>query len=88
MGVSGATGVIVRNNIWQNCQSAPGFQSVEQADNNILNTGGVSFVNAGAGNFRLSTNTAAGADLGVNFNTDPDGVTRTTWSRGAFEYAP
>jgi hypothetical protein len=45
------------------------------------------FINSAARNFHLVSNTTAGANLGAPYNVDPDGVTRSTWSRGAFEYA-
>ena len=78
--------VVVRNNIWQACTYAPGFSGVTTQDHNILNTGGASFVNAAAGNFRLAANTSSGVNLGAPYNIDPDGNTRTTWSLGAYEY--
>ena len=37
-------------------------------------------------NDHLITNTAAGTVLAAPFNMDPDGNTRTTWSRGAYEF--
>jgi len=36
--------------------------------------------------FDLAVNTDAGTDLGASYNTDFNGDTRTTWSRGAYEY--
>ena len=45
---------------------------------------------AGTNNFRLSANTAAGTAISnvgsQTFNVDMIGKTRTTWSRGAYEF--
>jgi len=46
------------------------------------------FVNSAAKNFHLIANTTAGTNLSTPYNFDPDGVVRSTWSRGAFEYIP
>lgn len=46
---------------------------------------GSPFVSAGS-DFHLSTNTDVGTSLGSPYNVDLDGVTRTTWSRGTYEY--
>ncbi len=53
---------------------------------NGVTTSSNPFVNSAGFNFRLATNTPAGATLAATFNTDPDGTTRSTWSRGAYEY--
>ena len=45
------------------------------------------FMNYTGMDYRLATNTPAGQNLGSSYNTDPLGHQRTTWSRGAFEYA-
>ena len=88
LGGPSSSTVTVQNNIWQNCTYAPGFGGVGTQDHNMLNTGGASFANAAGGNFHLTANTAAGVNLGSPYNVDPDGVTRTTWSMGAYEYNP
>lgn len=44
------------------------------------------FTSAAGHDFSLSANTTAGAALGSPYTTDIVGSTRTTWSRGAFEY--
>jgi hypothetical protein len=81
-----SSGVVVRNNIWQNCVYDPGFAGVTTQDHNLLNTGGAAFVNAAAGDFHLARNTTVGVNLGSPYNIDPDGNIRATWSLGAYEY--
>lgn len=45
------------------------------------------FVGYAGGDFHLTGHTNAGkTDLGPPYDTDPDGNTRTTWDRGAYEY--
>jgi hypothetical protein len=44
------------------------------------------FTNWMSGNFHLTADTNAGASLSSPFNVDPDGNTRTTWTRGAFQF--
>lgn len=44
------------------------------------------FTSAATSDFSLAANTTAGAALGSPYNVDMIGGTRTTWSRGAFEY--
>ena len=56
-GVSGANAsstITVQNNIWQSCSYNPGFTDVQVQNNNLLNTGGASFVNAAGGDFHLA----------------------------------
>jgi hypothetical protein len=45
------------------------------------------FTNPTNQTYSLVTNTPAGVALGAEYNTDALGNTRTTWSRGAFEFA-
>jgi len=81
--------ITVRNNIWQANTYAPGFQAVQVQDHNILNTGGVSFVNTATGNFHLTSATTAGVALPAPYNLDPDGNVRGadgTWDVGAYEF--
>ena len=47
--------------------------------------GAASFISESTGNFHLLLNTATGLNLGAPWNTDLDGNTRITWSRGAYE---
>jgi hypothetical protein len=44
------------------------------------------FINYSSGNYRLRINTNSGTDLGSPYNTDPDGRTRSTWTRGTYEF--
>jgi hypothetical protein len=44
------------------------------------------FVDVDNANVHLEANTTAGSDLGATYNTDMDGKSRDTWSRGALEY--
>jgi hypothetical protein len=46
------------------------------------------FIASTGGDYHLAENTDAGIDLGAPYNVDMDGITRTTWSRGAYEYSP
>ena len=45
------------------------------------------FVDSSGGNYHLSGHTTGGVNLGSPYDVDMDGVTRTTWDRGAYEYA-
>lgn len=88
--VPGST-FVIRNNIWQGCVNIPsvGGLGAVIADNNIFNTGEVSFVNQSGGNFRLASQTSAGVGLPSTFSLDPDGVIRGTggvWSKGAYQF--
>jgi hypothetical protein len=49
-------------------------------------TTGDPFVNSTEGDYHLAANTSAGVNLGSPYDIDLDSVTRTTWSRGAYEY--
>jgi hypothetical protein len=49
-------------------------------------TGTITFTDAANLNFMTTANTTAGTDLGSPYNVDLNGNTRTTWTRGAFEY--
>ena len=44
------------------------------------------FVNASAKNFRLTAQTDAGINLGSPYTTDAFGISRSYWTRGAYEY--
>jgi hypothetical protein len=88
-GDNASSTITVRNNVWQANTYGPSFQSVQVQDHNILNTGGVSFVDAGTGDFHLAQPTAAGVALPAPYNLDPDGNVRGadgTWDLGAFEF--
>jgi hypothetical protein len=88
--VSGSTGIVVQNNLWQACVYTPGFAYVQTQDHNILNTGVARFVNTATGDFRLATNTpTAGITLGSPYNLDPNGNVRGAdgwWDIGAYEF--
>lgn len=86
-GASG-TGNEVINNLWYDCIGTPAVNNADTESNNGETASNI-FVNATTGNFRLTTNSAAGTTLGSPYNVDMDGVTRGTggnWSRGAFQY--
>jgi len=51
------------------------------------NSGANPFTSLSAHNFHLTGHTTAGLNLGSPYNVDYDGNTRTTWDRGAFEFA-
>jgi hypothetical protein len=90
-----------RNNLFYNC-NAPNFECFPTHNNNhFINSGGTQgevgatsanagdpFVNFAGLDFTLKTNTVAGANLGSPFDFDPKSRPRTTWTRGAYEYAP
>lgn len=57
-------------------------------ESNQQTSSGSPFVNIATEDFRLSANSDAGTNLGAPYNVDMLGNTRTTWSRGAYEYQP
>lgn len=87
---------LVYNNLWYNNIDVAWASTVHDynwfyasgtnSEAHAQNGTGDPFVNLAAGNFRLAANTTAGTALGAPYNVDMDGVTRSTWSRGAFEY--
>jgi hypothetical protein len=50
-------------------------------------TSGNPFVSSSGKNFRLIGSTTAGITLGSPYNVDYNGIARTYWDRGAFEYS-
>lgn len=92
-----STGCIAENNIWYLNQA--GFQTCSHDYNAYFSTlstpseahvqvkSGSPFVNYSGLDFMLATNTTAGINLGSPYNVDLLGNTRTTWSRGAYEFA-
>jgi len=94
-----STDINIKNNLFYNCGSV-GFIGTHNYNHFISSGGTYSESNAtsGSGNpfvsldltssgfAKLSANTTAGTDLGVGYNTDMYGTTRTTWTRGAVEY--
>ncbi len=69
---------------WQ--YNSDGSGSFAANDTHLQTGTGNPFSNLTGKDFYLSANTTAGANLGSSYNTDMDGVTRSTWSRGAYEY--
>ena len=61
------------------CTNAPTETHGQVATGNPFN-------NYSALNFTLVGNTAAGFKAGSQYGTDPNGVSRATWTRGAYEY--
>lgn len=86
------TNTEARNNIWHDVSSrcVTGCTAAT-CSNNVSTQSSSIFVNAAAGNFRLSSNGAAGTGfaLGAPYNYDLDGVLRGTgvWDLGAFQYS-
>jgi hypothetical protein len=90
---------IAYNNLFYNSTS-PRYGTIPTHDcSHYINSGGVHseshgtsgasgdpFVNYVGLDFGLKANTEPGADLGAPYNIDPLGRTRTTWTRGAYEY--
>lgn len=84
-------GVVAQNNLLQNnaggnfCTSGSGSYS----STTPLTTGDPLFVNEAALNFHLTSSSPArgvGANLSGTFTTDFDGVTRSAWDIGPFEF--
>lgn len=88
------TGNVAYNNILWDCAAATFFAGVTHdynASDDDLSEGNDQLLLenpfVGAADFHISRNTYAGkTDLGVAYATDMDGRSRTTWSRGAYEY--
>jgi hypothetical protein len=91
-------GCIAENNLWYTC-NAPIFTDFPTHDYNCFISSGTTqsevhgttqtgnpFNNYTGLDFTLVSNTAAGVNLGSPYNLDPMGNTRTTWTRGAFEF--
>jgi hypothetical protein len=66
----------------------PETTTVSQAEAHAFAVSSTPFVNAAAGDFHLTANTAGGQDVGASYDVDVDGNLRTTWTRGAYEYHP
>ena len=95
----GAGGNDVRNNLWLKASSDPsidlGGGSNTLAYNAFYGAGSGTniqsgirstiFMNYATGDFRLATDTTAGATLASPYDVDMLGNTRTTWSRGALQ---
>jgi hypothetical protein len=80
MSVSGAaSGVTADYGAYYSCSGNAG-------DAHIVTGSGNPFNNLASGDFTLAANTTAGENLGSPYNVDPYGTTRTTWTRGAFEF--
>ena len=86
------------NNLFYNCPGGafgvPAGVSVDYSayfscsgnngDAHIQTGSGNPFINEAGDNYELLANTIAGANLGAPNNVDPNGDTRTTWTRGTF----
>ena len=97
--IEAGSGNVVRNNIWYNCNRT-GNTGTTNGQNWYFNTGNDGpgtndqtcssncniFVNLTSGDLRLTTATNPGLDVGPPYNVDPDGVTRASWDRGAYEF--
>lgn len=80
-GNTGIAGFSVHDYNWyRSCGTSP-------SETNKQDGGADPFVSVGSLDFHLAANTNAGANLNSPYNVDRDGVTRTTWSRGAYEFA-
>jgi hypothetical protein len=66
-------------NYYNACTNAPAETHGQVATGNPFN-------NYPALDFTLVSSTAAGFKAGSQYATDPNGVTRATWTRGAYEY--
>lgn len=86
-----------KNNMFYNGTSYGDFASTTRDSNhfasagagsgtNITTSTGDPFVNWASADFRLTSNTTAGANLGAPYNVDMFGNTRSTWTRGAIEF--
>lgn len=83
-------GTVCSNNLSYNMTGPWGANVYYQVvnGNNTVATSNM-FVNAGAGDYRLSTNTVAGTTLASPYDTDLLGNTRggaNDWSRGAYQF--
>jgi hypothetical protein len=92
----------IRNNVWFNCSAQTDhsvvggvtishnwyYLTTASGDaSGTKQTGSADpFVATATNDFHLSITTTAGFDTGSPYNIDPDGVTRATWSRGAYEH--
>jgi len=62
--------------------------TVGQAEAHACTVPAAPFVAEATGDFHLTSNTPSGESLGAPYDVDKDGKTRTTWTRGAYEYIP
>jgi len=96
-GQSGGTGNVAYNNLFYNMDAALGsgstsdygayFSCTSTPSEAHKQTGsGNPFNNSAGQDYTLNANTQPGIDLGAPYNVDALGKTRTTWTRGAFEY--
>jgi hypothetical protein len=90
---------LVMNNVFYNCRVD--FGGVARHDYNLfINTTGASATSEAHGatassaifndyqalDFTLKSNTVAGTNVGAPYHLDPNGTTRNTWTRGAYEF--
>lgn len=91
-GSNGAT-----NNLFYNCSDL-GFPDFNHNYNHFISSGGTfsesqgtsgsgdPFTSLATRDYTLTENTTAGLELSSPYNSDPAGSTRTTWTRGAYEF--
>lgn len=93
------SGSSIENNLWINCttvslsvgsgstitHNATSAASLDGTSNQVNLTTAI-FNDYANEVYTLANNTTAGVDLGSPYNTDLLGNTRTTWSRGAYEF--
>lgn len=92
---TGSSDCFAYNNLWINASAlnescTHDYNGYSDSDddgeaNGQINIPTSIFVNYAGDNFRLASSTNAGTNLGSPYDTDMDGVTRSTWDRGAFE---
>lgn len=58
-----------------------------QSETHIQNGSGDPFTDLAGYDFTLTADTTAGTDVGSEYSVDMNGVTRSTWTRGAFQYS-
>ena len=93
----GGTGNIFENNLAYSANASVGVtsdyneyvfttNSPSETHGKVVSADISPFVNWSAKNYALNASTPAGVNLGAPYNVDALGHTRTTWSRGAFEF--
>ena len=96
-GQAGGTGNVAYNNLFYNMEAALGSGSTSDYNAYFSTTSspaeahkqtgsGNPFNNSAGYDYTLKANTTAGNALASPYNVDPKGNSRTTWTRGAFEY--
>ena len=73
--------------IWTSDYDAFYSASGNPGESHQQTASGNPFTSYSTGNYSLTANTTGGANLGSPYNVDALGNTRSTWTRGAFEYS-